>query len=714
MKKILLLAFLVSFFTVLKAQNYQYYPMYGGTYNRLEALNALHIPSGAALPGVFTSLTNKTRSGALFADTSGADAGVYVWIGMSWVSIGSSVPVSNGIRNVNDTLMLGDSINRYTYIQIANSLINNSPYRQLRLGNRTKAQSLNGLLPDYFLMNTYTPVPFVVEGVYGDAFGDVDSTFYGGLINTTRRLIRDSVLTDFGAGKRNEIWAGSGYEGVNQYFPPRDTMNIKTGRDGQSGNTISAQMDFGNYFGYNVNIISPSDMPELPVINVRSCIDLIRNIDNTRIKKMTGSGFSSFFGCYKSYQTPITMATYAAGNYWEKMYDYIAYGDSYPLISGATKAYTLSVAEVNKSFGFYARPHYLYTNTVRDGYGFVARGDSDYNHVAFLNIGPYSTLPTRAGLGNKSWTRRLYVNGDMESTGNSYSFVSEAYGMAVKIPISIGTEAGINFSQTDTALVGTVAAYLVPSNREARGMYIRSEMYNGTLLPNTSTGGFVQIETGVNHANITRWHRNGNMAVGHSATSNIYRLYKKLTVVGSGLFTDTLSLLKAPILSDTSGGYDIVMRQRTGNGDLFTIPTVTLLGGATVTTQYDNNTTTLGNVPGLSYNVAAGKRYRFEVDLYTTSDVAGGVKAAIGGTATATNIIYEGLTTDAGTTTQSRATALGSAVGGVTAVTAAYIRLVGTIVVNSAGTLTVQFAENAATATSSVLIGSTFLVREIP
>jgi len=123
---------------------------------------------------------------------------------------------------------------------------------------------------------------------------------------------------------------------------------------------------------------------------------------------------------------------------------------------------------------------------------------------------------------------------------------------------------------------------------------------------------------------------------------------------------------------------------------------------------------TLADITGLTANVAAGKIYRFEAKLYTTSNVAGGVKVAIAGTATATAIVYEGLTTDAGLITQSRGTALGTAVGAVTAVTAGYITISGTITVNAAGTLTVQFAQNASNGTaSSILVGSTFVITEM-
>ena len=134
---------------------------------------------------------------------------------------------------------------------------------------------------------------------------------------------------------------------------------------------------------------------------------------------------------------------------------------------------------------------------------------------------------------------------------------------------------------------------------------------------------------------------------------------------------------------------------------------------ATVTTQFDKTSDiTLANITGLTHNVVASERYTFEAILYTTSNASGGVKAAIGGTATATDIVYEAITIE-GTSisAHTRATALATAVGGVTAVTAAYIRITGTITINAAGTLTCQFAQNASFGTaSSVLVGSEFKI----
>jgi len=137
-----------------------------------------------------------------------------------------------------------------------------------------------------------------------------------------------------------------------------------------------------------------------------------------------------------------------------------------------------------------------------------------------------------------------------------------------------------------------------------------------------------------------------------------------------------------------------------------------------VSTQFDKTSdTTLANVTGLSAEVEAGKTYKFSATLYTTSNVAGGVKCAVSGTATATAIIYEAKVLETGVLKvpgTTRATALDTAVGDITAVTVATVHVDGLITVNAAGTLTVQFAQNASNGTaSSVLVGSNFSVMEV-
>lgn len=134
-----------------------------------------------------------------------------------------------------------------------------------------------------------------------------------------------------------------------------------------------------------------------------------------------------------------------------------------------------------------------------------------------------------------------------------------------------------------------------------------------------------------------------------------------------------------------------------------------------VTTNFNaTSNTTLANITGLTANVAISGTYKFRAVLYTTSDITAGVKFSIGGTAVATSVIYESLVTDAGLTTQTRGTALAATVGAVTAVTAAYCVIEGIITVTTAGTLTVQFAQNVSNAVSSVVLaGSNFQLQEI-
>lgn len=139
------------------------------------------------------------------------------------------------------------------------------------------------------------------------------------------------------------------------------------------------------------------------------------------------------------------------------------------------------------------------------------------------------------------------------------------------------------------------------------------------------------------------------------------------------------------------------------------------LRAARVSTQFDKTNAVLANVTGLSKNVFAGLKYRFTATLFTTSPAAGGVQAAVSGTCTATAVIYEGQTSDpGGTQVQTRATTLATVVGAVTAVTAARINIWGEITVATSGTLTVQFAQNVASGTSSVLVGSYMDLAEIP
>jgi hypothetical protein len=116
---------------------------------------------------------------------------------------------------------------------------------------------------------------------------------------------------------------------------------------------------------------------------------------------------------------------------------------------------------------------------------------------------------------------------------------------------------------------------------------------------------------------------------------------------------------------------------------------------------------TLANLAGMQVNVAAGRTYSFEVDIPFTCAAAGGIRAAIAGTCTATNIIYDGWIVDSaanGIKGNAQATALATVVANApTTGTAGHVKISGTITVNAAGTLTVQGAQSVSNGTATVI-----------
>lgn len=171
----------------------------------------------------------------------------------------------------------------------------------------------------------------------------------------------------------------------------------------------------------------------------------------------------------------------------------------------------------------------------------------------------------------------------------------------------------------------------------------------------------------------------------------------------------TVAKIQGITVSGTSG---------TGNLVFNNSPTITNAiqnGNAVCTAPSTFNTnTTLANITGLTVNVTAAGTYNFRAHLAGTANASGGIKVAIGGTATATSVQatawnWNGITVN----TVNSATALASAFGGATA---AYTDVIieGSIVVNAAGTLTVMAAQNASFASNTtVAVNSNFTVQRV-
>lgn len=243
-----------------------------------------------------------------------------------------------------------------------------------------------------------------------------------------------------------------------------------------------------------------------------------------------------------------------------------------------------------------------------------------------------------------------------------------------------------------------------------------------TTLTQNSPNSSLSWVTTVDNSNII-FNATGADALFRRSGSNIFTYSANAVTLtsGVGLTIGAGTTTVAPITLTTAAG---ITTPAAGKIEYTTPQLFFTNGGATrqeipqiqqtrVSTQYDNTTTTLGNITGLTANLVAGKTYRFRAELFTTSNVAGGIKVAIAGTATVTAIIYEAMVTDAGVTTQGRTTTIATAVAGVTAVTASHVTITGLITVNAAGTLTCQAAQNANVGTTSILVGSQFVTTEM-
>ena len=198
--------------------------------------------------------------------------------------------------------------------------------------------------------------------------------------------------------------------------------------------------------------------------------------------------------------------------------------------------------------------------------------------------------------------------------------------------------------------------------------------------------------------------------VGKTDTTKFLLFYITAWITHTGYRELTISIVASSAASPFASGDEcLLMAGQIGDKG-------TGITSARVATQFDKTTdTTLANIPGLSLTLTAGRTYQFIATLHVSPDAVGGQKYAIAGTCTATAIIYQVNTINNTTNANiinSRQTALGGSIG-VAGGTSDFTMIIGTITVNAGGTLTVQFAENASSGTSSVLIGSTLVITDI-
>ena len=205
-------------------------------------------------------------------------------------------------------------------------------------------------------------------------------------------------------------------------------------------------------------------------------------------------------------------------------------------------------------------------------------------------------------------------------------------------------------------------------------------------------------------------------AIATSAVSGIFGL------ASGGIGTTTLAVDGVVIGNDgnalqvvaaTTAGY-VLTSQGSASVPAWSTPAIQvarLSANMAFTSQ-----TALQNLTGLTVNLATGGTYSFMAKvLLASGGTSGGCRAAIGGTITTTNILYDGYIVD---TNAIKGFAQGSTLGATvanstTTIDTPSIKIDGTVTVNNGGTLLVQFAQQTTNATAAIAARGSFLMVQL-
>lgn len=291
------------------------------------------------------------------------------------------------------------------------------------------------------------------------------------------------------------------------------------------------------------------------------------------------------------------------------------------------------------------------------------------------------------------------------------------------------TGGDVAIRSVNAANSGTTARALVASVSDVTTTIVSSNAssYTGTRigitatsygeLVTTSTAGLIVAPIGAGSilvlgsaaAERMRLDAQGNLCFGSTSVGTSASKVISITNTGAAPTSSPADIVQLWGKDTTAGDANLYARNEGGK-----VERLTGLNTRRTADQSLASSITLTNITDLTFNVEAGKSYCFRATLYLSTG-AGGYRAGIGGTCTATSIIYEGISYSlAAITAQTRATALGTVVCAVTATASPLILINGTITVNAAGTLTAQFAQGTSNAANTtVLRGSSFHLLEV-
>lgn len=491
------------------------------------------------------------------------------------------------------------------------------------------------------------------------------------------------LQTDTPSNGQVPVW-----DATNKYATWETISGGGGGQPGGSGSELQYRVDattFGGVSGSSVsgaNItlggILTSSVTNAGTNDISALYEIIRNSSGT---PTAGFGAAIRIGLESSTTNNRDAARIAA--FWTNATD----GSRTSAIRFDT---VTSGGPLSEAFRFY-RWVFGYPTITSVGSSIVIAAESGGTATAYVVLGNgggidihnYATNRTRFINSNNSNTTGIQPRLDIMT--NSTSTPTDGYG------------AGIDFyAETSTT-------------EDVQAARIASIWTNITHASRSSAITFSAVRGGGAVEEVARVTGYGNLLIGATAADT------------SATNTLGIAVGTAPASSPTNLAQVYASNPASGDTQLFArgASGIARLTGTDVyktSNQSVTFSTTLVNATDLSFNVEASTRYAFRAVLHINCGATGGVRVAIGGTATATSVIYAATFTRTDTGAFSfagRATALDAAIGHA-AGTAYLVTIEGTINVNTAGTLVVRFAQQAADGTPTTLLGgSTFHIRQL-
>lgn len=319
----------------------------------------------------------------------------YFWNGSKWNAFTTSL---NGMRfgyPGEDTI-----VNEHRHITIPSDGRVGGRFGSILISNRNNI----GDSSSFFFSPWPTTLPLFstedgsfiyMNKSYHELWGDTLNMQYGGNITMSTDNTYDSVSTIFTTGVKNIALANAGLYALRMFAPPKASVQVLAGIDGQTGSPVQTYFNIGQNWGYNFNIFNPNQ-PNFPLSGIHSTIDLQRvRTHNNRI--ITGNGIFAYEANFKSYQAAISAATRKEGSYVSRIGGYYFHGstDWNRGTGGIIPDSIYKVSVLDSVPAFWANTIRTPNGEVLNGYPFVSIGAEDFSYIAgYLRIG--DTLPVRA------------------------------------------------------------------------------------------------------------------------------------------------------------------------------------------------------------------------------------------------------------------------------------------------------------------------------